>query len=141
MTNPFFGDIMTVFRDENKTVFEVEIKLSITEDHIENLLVTAFEGSINYWARIDTSTLLWKQKPSDIPISIWAAELILRGQAIKIYDVVDPDTSAYLTLNGIKNGLAKELQAHPENIEPENWDADFADNVIQFALWNDIIYC
>ncbi len=109
------------------------VTTSITADKIENIVVTALECQSNYWAGIDNTTPEWNNAPEDLPVSQFATQLLLEGKAIKLYDVEDEDEQWELDLQKLLKGVGIAMAAG-DDIEDE------CDNVIQYALFGELVY-
>lgn len=131
--------------------------MTIPNDFLHCVFVTAIEGGINYWARIDT--YVWS-KPGDGPDSFEGRVEDTENFHAEIYDAED-DRAYRVNIETIRNGINAILagtatfggraphtnaayvrtlrQAVAEN-EAGFVDADVADTVIQAALFDDIRY-
>lgn len=121
--------------------FEIEAKriIGLTQEDIDDIVCMAFEGGINYWccgARVVGEYL-----------GEYASDQISRGGAIKLYDAESDDVWE-LTLDKFLEGLRMWLEdyANPEMVINSGYldsgaiDAGDADNIIQLALFNDVIF-
>ena len=113
--------------------------MTLTQEMVGDILCTAFEGGITYWAE--------SQEPSEWPDGAeWSHETLPRGATIKItlhepHD--EADTKSYtLTLPAFEQGIRRAAQHMGESIERfyENHDAVGADIAVQFALFDEIVY-
>lgn len=127
---------------EKINVAIIQVSMSITEEDIESVIVTAFEGGINYWAGLDISNEMWKERPRDEPFSTWATKLLLEGKELKLWDIeqTEDDTAWLLSLSDLIVGIQKEISINPDHVDPDTWDADVADNMIQYALFGKIVF-
>ena len=122
--------------------FSIKIEKKISLEDIENIIVTAIEGGINYWAGIDNSLSEWNEKPKNMPLSCYAVELLISHKSIKFYDIeeTDDDTSWILTLDKLLNGIKLNAENRPFDSDLDNMDSNTADCIIQYALFDNIIY-
>lgn len=118
------------------------VSLEITEQDVENIIVSSFEGGSNYWMGIDNTTKEWKDKPKDEPVSIWATKIILKRKSVKLFDIEESedDSNWILTLEKLLKGIKLNIKNRPFASDKENWDATDADCIIQFALFDEIVY-
>lgn len=130
---------MLEFSDE-KVVGTVTIEVPFTEQDIENVIVTAFEGGTDYWMGLIRKKDQFDAKPKDEPISTWITKLLLEGQEVEVCDIEDRSERWVLTLQKILAGIAKNAKERPDNAYKENWDADDADCIIQYALFGEMVY-
>jgi hypothetical protein len=130
---------MLEFSDK-KVVSRAVIEDAITEEDIANIVITAFEGGINYWAGLDKLTPEWEDKPKGEPNSTWATKILIEGKEVKLYDVEGEDTFKPLTLNGILKGIAQNAKERAWDADHRNGDATTADAIIQYAMFGEIVY-
>lgn len=116
----------------------IEKRYFIKEDFIEDILVTAFEGGINYWCD--------KVEPAVNPLDenvkfTYFSEYLSKGHDLNIYDEED---CYILTLDnfikGMKQFLESDCDQYIDDIHEIDIDAHDADRIIQYALFNEIIY-
>ena len=125
----------------DKVVGKAEFE--VTENDIENIIITSFEGGSNYWMGVDNSTKEWENKPEDEPISTWATKLILDGKKVKLFDIEetdDQDEEWNLTLDKILKGIGLNIKHRSFDADLENMDATTADCIIQYALFGEVVY-
>lgn len=116
-----------------------ERTFSVDNQDIADLLVTAFEGGINYWCR--------KVKIKTYPESLedknmMASDILAHGAILTLHDAESSDKWD-LTLEKFLSGLKK----HLENSEyptmealMDSHDANDADCIIQYALFNEQVF-
>jgi hypothetical protein len=121
-------------------VGKVTVVREISEDEICNIIVACFEGGCNYWLGVDNSTTEFKNKPKDEPLSTWCTKVLLEGGTVNMYDVEDEDTRWKLTLKKLIKGIKLNAQERPNNADPENWDAEDTDCILQYALFSEVVY-
>lgn len=112
----------------------------ITDDLIDDILVTAFEGGIDYWlqgVRLDPS-----MPPINRDSVRSSYQMITQGYWIEVRAAVFNDGEWYrLTLDKVKDGLRLFLFNCPAGKGlTEDHDANDADAIVQYALWRDIIF-
>lgn len=119
---------------------KVEIRVELTQENIDDIMVTALEGGITYWcseASPECGELL-KEYPS---------EQISRGGALLLYDF---EEEAYRRLDlekflkgfklWVENGGDEYGAIEDGKVDCCNIDADCADAIIQYALFGEVIY-
>jgi hypothetical protein len=116
--------------------YEVQITAKITAEDIENIVVDALECVSTYWVGLDNTTPEWAAKPKGLPVSQYAAALLLCGKTVKLYDIEDEDETWELTLDKLLKGIGREL-TNGMTIEDI---ADDADAALQYALFDEIVY-
>ena len=124
---------------ENYNV-EINKKYTVTPQDIDDIMVTALEGGINYWCR--------KAEVVGEYLGEYASDQISRGGSLILYDA---ESSDYWELD-----LEKLLYGIQKAIE-DNWfddydwyvdgeldccqiDAEVADTIVQLALFDDIVF-
>jgi len=117
--------------------FEVNVtnKYNFTEENINDLMCSALEGGINYWC--DKVKMIGTIEGVDI-----ASDFIAKDGKLKIYFDGESDVlTLEKFLDGINNTI-KNLGTNFTDAEDfmNNHDADTADMIIQFALFNEIVY-
>ena len=126
---------------------KVEVELVITDGEIDDLMVCALEGGINYWCNEVRPSGVGIEFMKDNP-DLYMSDLISRNHVLFLYDI-EQDITETLTkeklLNGIKLAFNKGLLPleYGDNFKLDmcSVDAIVADNIIQLALFNDIVYC
>ena len=119
---------------------EVNKKYTVTPQDIDDIMVTALEGGIDYWCR--------KAEVVGEYLGEYASDQISRGGSLILYDA---ESSDYWELD-----LEKLLYGIQKAIE-DNWfddydwyvdgeldccqiDAEVADTIVQLALFDDIVF-
>ena len=121
--------------------FDIEIKMNVklTEEDIDDIMCAALEGGISYWCR--------KAEVVDEYLGEYASEQISRGGILKLYDSED-DEVYELTLEKLLHGFelwviggydTYEAVCNGE-VDTMEIDAEKADQIIQLALFDEIIY-
>ena len=118
---------------------KIERTYEVDNQQIEDLLVTAFEGGINYWCR----KIKIKTYPESLENKNMAASDILAHDAVlTLYDAESSDKWD-LTLDKFLSGLKKHLEnSEYPSMEAlmDSYDANDADNIIQYALFNEQVF-
>lgn len=107
--------------------FEVKTVRVVTAQEIDDIMVTALEGGINYWCdavKVD--------KPPTEEYK-YASDVLTRGGTLKVY-VSEEDEIQVLTIEKLIKGLEM------TEFNFDDYDAGDVDNVIQRALFGDVIY-
>jgi hypothetical protein len=112
----------------------------LTEEDIENIMVTGLEGGINYWAGLNNTGILWDDKPDSEPNSTWATRILIQGGEVKLFDVEDENDCWVLTLDKLIKGFESNYVKRPHDNNLEQGDATTADCIIQYALFNEIVF-
>lgn len=129
-------------------VLNITFEVVVTEEDIDDIMVSALEGGINYWC--DRASVNEDKRVAD-----WGHEQIARGGELRIH-VIGPfdkdDTEWYiLTKEKFLKGLEKYLKEpaysdflefadHKLRLDTCYADADVADAIIQYALFGEVVY-
>lgn len=128
---------------------EVLMKVTVTDEDIDDIVTTAFEGGINYWCSKvkvvgkllgeyaseqisqDGKVWLYLKEPDDLEIDKYLLDKasVLRG--IKMY-LSNPRRPYDITYTDLSKGTIA--------LDTCQVDADVADMIIQYALFNEIVY-
>lgn len=127
---------------------EVTSSHEFTTEEIKDLIVTALEGGINYWCGKADIVMDADKKtfagvlPEDQSNVHYASDVIAFGGKLKLTDVEDDDEIWELDLPKMLKGIQMHCEAH--NIAPldlmDDYDADTADSIVQFALFDEQVF-
>lgn len=118
--------------------FMVQITKEFTEDDLENIMITALEGGIGYWACLDNSD--WNQQPADMPTSEYAWKILRDGGTLHFLDEEDDGAEYFLDLSSLLDGIGKCIVNKDWDGDMDNIDAIVADMIIQYAIFGSVIY-
>ena len=124
---------------ENYNV-EINKKYTVTPQDIDDIMVTALDGGINYWCR--------KAEVVGEYLGEYASDQISRGGSLILYDAESSDNWE-LNLEKLLDGIQKAIE--------DNWfsdydwyvgggldccqiDGDVADVIVQLALFDEIVF-
>ena len=105
----------------------------VNAEQIENIIVDALECQSNYWVGLDNTTKERDNAPDDLPASQYATQLILEGNTVRLYDIEDDSEVWDLNLQKLLAGIGKAIS---EGLDLD----DDADAVLQYALFDEIVY-
>ncbi len=116
---------------------EISLKVEIKQQDIDDIMVTALEGGITYWC--DECVVEGEY------LGKYASDQISRGGTLRLHEI-DGDWQV-LTKDKFMKGLATYIKNHGgvelfyyNELDVGNIDADAADSIIQYALFDDIVY-
>jgi hypothetical protein len=121
-----------------KIVVNVQKALEFTEQDISDLMVAGLEGGINYWCRKAKITMI----PEGVNQDIYASDLIAKGGTLELYDAESTDhweLTLEKFLKGVKYVCERDGYTCANDLM-DNHDADTADAIIQYALFNEIVF-
>jgi hypothetical protein len=117
---------------------KIESEIILTDQDIDDLMCTAFFGGITYWCGY--------AEPKLIPDGVEYdenSELISRGGVLELTDAENEDEKWDLNLSKFLNGVKEVCRIRGFYSGQElidNHDAEVADMIIQFALFNEIVF-
>lgn len=127
---------------DNEIKIEVKMNLFVTQEDIDDIMAGALEGGINYWCR--------KAEVVGDYLGEYASEQISRGGQLLLHDIEENERHMLdkeKFLKGLKMYFEK---PHPYDIMEEidnklridtcNADATVCDMIIQYALFDEIVY-
>ena len=136
-----------------------EIKYTVekvlTEDQIDDILTTAIEGGISYWACLLNDDPMWvkaeeelKEEGKPLYWSRVAMRVLFGGETIKFIDAEedpdDPELEIWkMDLYKFKQGcilFEKERGSIEKMLDDGNFDAIEADCLIQYAVFGEIVF-
>ncbi|MEH7210229.1 hypothetical protein V7094_29160 [Priestia megaterium] len=123
-----------------QVVGKVQVQMEITQSDVENVIVSSFEGGSNYWLALDNTQPEWADKPKGEPLSTWATKLLLDGKTVHLYDREDPEERWEMTLEKVINGIQKYVAKGGRRADKDYWDAESADCIMQYGLFDKIVY-
>lgn len=113
-------------------------KYIVTDQNIDDLMITALEGGINYWCE-----KVVINQPEKFA-GKFASDIISLEGSLTLFDS-EMDTSYILTKDKFMKGLEMILgeQQFEGDFEEfmDDHDADTADIIIQYALFGEQVYC
>lgn len=130
---------------------KLNIEYEVKPQDLCDLVVTAFEGGVNYWCW-GADQVEGEKAPDDSLVWYGQKEVYTPALKFKIrYD--DPEKDAYneggasgekiVTYDDLKKGLecmARDWPYHFNNFVTDNYDAITGDVFLQCVLFEDIIY-
>lgn len=145
LNNPIMPNKVIPGTEENKWNCEVNLNVIVKEEDIDDIMVSALEGGISYWCR--EAEVIGERMGEG-----WGHEQIARGGILRLYDAEDGehyDLDREKFLAGLKKYLEHPLYdgtilrgIHEDRMELDCGmiDALAADQIIQYALFGDIMY-
>lgn len=127
--------------DEKKFSVHIEMDVSLTQQDIDDIMVTALEGGINYWC--GSAKVVEEKRRSE-----WGHEQIARGGALILHDAESSDKWE-LNLEKFLTGVKLWLQNNEDRygavasdgtLDPGEVDAEMADLIVQYALFGKPVF-
>lgn len=123
---------------EKEFTVRPEIEVNMTQQDIDDIMVSALEGGINYWCR--EAEVVEDKRCGD-----WGHEQIARGGVLILHDA-ESSGKWELTLEKFLNGVKLyfeqgcHIQVEDNRIDTGDMDANDADCIVQFALFGEVIF-
>lgn len=134
------------------TTMNVSINLELDNQFFEDILVTALEGGSNYWIgkiRCRSGTEI---RPKDLSLSMWVSKTICDGGIVEISSSGETPEIYQLTKSKLLEGVDLWIKTNPRSldiiktndgkftIDSCNIDAGDSDNILQHALFGEVVY-
>ena len=113
------------------------VTVKVLDEDIDDIMVTVLEGGITYWCN--------RAEVVGDYLGDIASEQISRGGELRLYDC-ESDEEYTLTLDKFLRGLSTyisgcyDIAVESGRVDPGQIDAEGADCIIQYALFDDVIY-
>lgn len=132
---------------EKKAFFvKTEINVKLTEQDVDDIMVAALEGGINYWC--GEAEVIEEKRVAE-----WGHEQIARGGVLVLHDVEDPDQTWELTLEKFLHGFKLWVESGGDQygavqgetggavvVDCGEIDAGCADEIVQYALFGELVF-
>lgn len=124
----------------------------LTKEELLNLCVTALEGGIGYWACLRNDLPLFeacREKFKSLPISEVVLERLYEddGKGVVIFEDAESEDEKpeiwRLTLKKLKKGVKifeEQYGSLSKRMDENNFDADDADKIFQYALFGELVF-
>lgn len=122
---------------EKKFTVRPQIEVNLTQQDIDDIMVAALEGGINYWCR--EAEVVGKY------LGEYASDQISRGGSLILHDAESSDKWE-LTLEKFLNGVKLyfedgcHVQVEDNCIDAGDIDSSDADCIVQFALFGKVVF-
>jgi hypothetical protein len=114
---------------------KVEIEVTITQEDIDDIVMTAFDSGISYWC--------YRAVVVGDYLGEWASDQISRGGAVMLHD---EDGEHVLNISNFTDALKRviaeqRLTIEDGRIDTGEIDAEIADLIVQYAVFGELVYC
>ncbi len=118
------------------------LNFEVTDENIDDILVTALEGGINYWCGKA------EVKDGDYKGAKYASHAVSKGATLIVHDIED----IYDTQEITKEKMIKAIEKYINNIDSDiidldskeidccQVDAQVADCIVQYAAFDEIVF-
>lgn len=120
--------------------FVINVPIEVTQQDVDDIMVTALEGGINYWCEgIEVVN-------NDYKGGEYGSDVISRGGTLILS--VEDDEPVELTLEKFQNGLQKFISSgsaeygviNNDELDCGMIDAPASDLIIQYAVFGEIVF-
>lgn len=135
---------------KKKYNINIKVALSVSSTDIEDLMCCALEGGIGYWACLDNTLPVWLEKPKGVPTSTYAAHILMADESLVFFDTEKEEVHAEhweLSLDKLFDGIQKYVTENPQieiikdgKLDMFEVDGQVADEIIQYALFGEVVY-
>jgi len=118
----------------------ITIKHNLSIKMIDDLMTTAFEGGINYWCK-NVKIIDFPSNMMENTSDFYASTVLANGGVVRLYDVESRDVwilNRPMIVKGIEM-YCNEYKVTPEYMY-DTHDADTADAIVQYAVFNELIF-
>ena len=119
---------------------KIKVEIEVTDEQIDDLLTSAFEGGSNYWYTIDNIKTPFRGAAGEAWRKTNEGILVIDKEAESDDDEVLGD---YLNRQKVKKGLqlmAEKYPTHWNNFINDNGDADTGDIFLQLCLFGSVVF-
>jgi hypothetical protein len=120
---------------------KITIQQSFTKSNLLDIITTAIEGGIGYWACLNNDKPEFDEM--NMPLSEKVAEILWRGGSLEFFDTdydYDDAEKWELTLDKVVKGLIKFMETDSKTFELNDLDALDCDKIIQYGLFGELVY-
>jgi hypothetical protein len=124
-------------------IYTVNISINLKEEDISDIVITALEGGIGYWACLDNTTDVWNEyyeKYPDDATSELAVKILIDGKSIYFDDEEDVGRRYEFTLEKLLHGIAELDTVRFSDALMESLDSEVGDMVFQYGIFDKVIY-
>lgn len=116
---------------------------NLTQQQLEDFIVTVWEGGSDYWMDISVSEAEKFLTNSKRPFAEELSNYLWGGGSVKISDAEADNYEVIGTLSLEKINMAfnaPEMAKYAEEFFDESFDVETTDCLIQYAIFNEIVY-
>ena len=121
-------------------IYRIEVNYDFSDEDLQDIVISAIEDGIGYWACLDNTTEAWKDKPKDMPVSEWAYEILKKGGELKFIDEEDDEAEYEINWNSFIIGIKRAISEHVWDGMNNSMDSIAADCIFQYAIFGEVVY-
>lgn len=120
---------------------EIKVSYYLTDEDLENIVVTALEGGIGYWACLDNDNGDFMGIPKGTATSEWCWQILQNGGSLHFFDAEDiAGDEWYMDISDLFTGIGLAIRNHEWDGDMDVLDAYVADCIFQYAIFGSVIY-
>jgi hypothetical protein len=124
---------------------KINIELEIKDQFIVDLVITALEGGISYWACLVNEGEHFDDfyENNRVSTSEFVANLLLGGKSVFFFDTdMESNEGEHWELNlpMLLNGIEVYAKENKDINFMDNLDSNVADSIFQYAMFNEVVY-
>ena len=121
-------------------IYRIEVNYDYSDEDLQDIVISAIEGGIGYWACLDNTTEAWKDKPKDVPVSEWAYEILKKGGKLEFFDEEDDEAKYEIDWDSFIIGIKSAISEHVWEGNIDNIDSITADCIFQYAIFGELTF-
>ena len=114
------------------------IKVNVTDDEANSLIVSAIEGGSNYWYMIQESDMSKTKYPAEAPMN--GGHLMINDEVAAEGEAIDPVKIDKQRIHEALQIMADKYPKHFADIMDDNADQGTGDVLLQCAVFGKLIY-
>lgn len=111
-----------------------------TDEDLMNILITALEGGIGYWACLDNTKEEWNDQPEDMPTAEYAWKILCNAGTLHFIDEEEEDEEYTMDMADFYKGIGKAIKNKDWDGDMDMLDANVADCIMQYAMIGSVVY-
>ena len=111
-----------------------------TDEDLKDILITALEGGIGYWACLDNTEGEWSKQPENMPTSEYAWNILCDCGALHFIDEEDDNKEYVMTMADFFRGISFAIKNKDWDGDMDSLDACVADAIMQYAMLGSVVY-
>ena len=110
------------------------------DEDMMDIVITALEGGIGYWACLDNTTPEWENEPDDMSTSEYAWKLLNDCRTLHFLDAEGEDGPWTFNIADLYRGIGDAIKAGDWDGDMDSLDATVADCIFQHGMLGSVVY-
>ena len=116
------------------------LEIDVTEKDVYYIVVGALEQGSTYWVGLDNRGEEFKNREKGVHTLEVVTKLLLDGKSVTLYDIENEQDTWELTLEKLLKGVAQYKKERPSDSDLESADAETYDCILQYAIFEELVY-